>query len=613
MFKVEGATREQQRVIFHTDGPAEVFAGPGSGKTFTLTCRTARLINDGIVPDRILLLTFTNKAAGEMRQRILDYVGDIGYDVVSGTFHGFCVRILIRYGKTINFPRINILSSGECVSMIRRLRDTIDKGGKCTPSPKQCLGIFSRSSNTGVPMGTLISGDIKIKGCDAKAVSSLYKAYQDEKRLEGVLDFDDILIYTAFMLENVAWVRDILVDEYRHIMIDEYQDTNMLQARIVKVLASRHRNIMVVGDVNQSIFGFRGADYKNILFFQGEYPDAKRFTLTKNFRSVAEIVEVANNVIVATCKGEKTLLQAHRDGEGTVFIEEFPNPMGEGEWISTYILELLQQGISPSDIAVLYRNNFHATVVEGFLKGVGIPYSRSRGNSFADGEHIQDIIAFLRVLFGNKTAWIRVFSLIDGVGAKTAEKLYQQYVVEKAAPGTNKYVKEALDIIKWAQSVTMPETSEQVYTLCQDAMRQYAKYFRQKWTEEKEILRRKKDMLYILSFASKVTTLDDFLCFFLMDDEVEEEDGEHEQAPNVSLTTIHGAKGKEWRIVFLIQCSDGNFPSWNAEDLEEEWRLFYVAITRPKDALIITHTTKGIGKSDKIQRASQFLSRLGEK
>jgi len=610
----QALTHNQQKVVQHREGPALVIAGPGSGKTHAITYRVAYMIEHGIAPWNILLLTFTKKAAKEMLNRVKNLVGDDAQKVYGGTFHSVAARALFKHSEQLGYAgQISILDQGDAIELVGSLRKQFNTTVPL-PSSRKIQSVFSRSVNTQTNLCHLIAQSPDFNDCQS-AVVALMQQYRLEKQRMNLVDFDDLLVEFRRLLQEYANLRTVYSNRHKYIIIDEYQDTNRIQADIALALASQHQNLLVVGDDCQSIYGFRGADIRNILTFTEMFPDAAVYQLTENFRSHPPIVSVANALIAkAEEKLEKTLTSVSTDMSIRPEVVPCSSQMGQAEYVAQQIKKYHEKGIPYDEIAVLYRNGYHANLLDMFLTTRRIPYIKVGGVKLTESVHIKDILSFLRVRANprDKISWQRVLRMCPGVGEKTAEKTLKvieqtEDVVSALAilDGKQKYKVSLRELGKFLHTLDITISAKDLLTLTWEY---YEPIFEEKF-ESSTFEYRRFGIEHLLAFAEteEYTTLTGFLAEFVLSAEQTKQKQEY----SVTLTTIHSAKGLEFSVVFIIECIEGALPSYRAENIEEELRLLYVAVTRAKHHLIVTYpeTIMRNGKSEDAE-ASRFLAGL---
>ncbi|HEY1716840.1 MAG TPA: ATP-dependent helicase [Verrucomicrobiae bacterium] len=629
---------QQLAAVTAPPGPALVIAGAGSGKTRTLTYRVAYLLEQGIPPDRILLLTFTNKAAGEMMRRVSDLIGKELRELWGGTFHSIGARILRSHADALGYQRdFTILDRDDAKDLIKAcVADAgIETKGTHFPKPEVLNEIFSLAVNTHKTANEILDSQYSYFSQFAAQIADLGERYVKRKRSTNGMDFDDLLALWLKLLQENADVREHYQRRFQFILVDEYQDTNKLQGDLIDLLAARTQNVTVVGDDAQSIYAWRGANFLNILEFPKRYPNAKVFKIETNYRSTPEILKVANAAIAANAKQfAKELAPSRKSGMKPALIA-CVDAAQQSAFIAQRVLELRDEGVVMNQIAVLYRSHFHALELQLELTKRQIPFSITSGIRFFEQAHIKDATAFLKFIANprDEIAFKRLAQLLPGVGAKAAEKLWQSFQIEVQTPKSKTPLAVALQdsiarvpkktVLSWAQFTatiaqledeTVRKSASKMLRLVIDAG--YDDYLKETFANYRLRL---DDLEQLAAFAFQFGTVEEFLTQLALLTNVEAEgDKSQNDDEKIRLSTIHQAKGLEFEIVFVIMLCDGMFPSARSMDStdgeEEERRLFYVAITRAKNELYLSYPLirGGYGNSgnDAFQSPSRFLSEI---
>lgn len=616
---------EQLDVVLHGDGVCLVLAGAGSGKTRTITYRVAYLIERGIQPSEILLLTFTNKSAHEMRDRAERLLGSSIEGMWAGTFHSIANRILRSYADRLGFDRsFTILDTEDSKSLIKQtLKELkIDTTSKRFPSPNVCLNILSYTRNVcGSVLGTLELKYPDLVDLEPDLVR-LSGRYAERKRLSQAMDFDDLLIYLLELLE-MPDVGEQLASSFKFVLVDEYQDTNALQARIVNRFASIHGNMLVVGDDAQSIYGFRGADIQNILNIPYEYQGAKIYKLLTNYRSTPQILALANDSLSHNKdQYQKELVGLRSGGEKPQLIPS-ASARQEAQYVAEQILTLRSGGMALSQIVVLFRATSHSQQLEMELLKRDIPYEYRGGLKLFERAHIKDVVSFLRVQHNPKDeqAWKRLLLMQPGIGEVMAEKLAQQFIqsddlatlvsspISLSAKANIGW--DALRAILLAFQSHPTSPSELIRSVASSSYQLYLEREHPNWRDRLE------DIEQFAIFAEQYQDLTSFLGDVMLYDDVfamREQEGKKYDEERMILSTIHQAKGLEWDTVFIIHLADGSFPNKRAlmeeNGVEEERRLFYVAVTRARKKLFLTYPLTMGTDVLVLNRPSQFLDEV---
>lgn len=631
---LEGLNPAQARAVEHAEGPLLIMAGAGSGKTKVLTCKIARLLAIGVAPYNILAITFTNKAAAEMRERVDKLVGSQAKDVWLSTFHSFCARFLRREIEAIDGYQRNfiIYDSSDSQTVVKSCLKELNLDEKqYVPSGIQAAISGAKNALQGVRAFERAADTFYME-----KVAEVYKLYQKKLHSNNALDFDDLLMLTVTLLEEHE---DILVRyqaRFKYILIDEYQDTNQAQYLLAKLLAAKYRNLCVVGDADQSIYGWRGADIRNIMDFEKDYPEAKVIKLEQNYRSTKNILAAANAVIEHNVERKpKELWTENSTGEKiTCYLAA--DERDEAQFIAHTIMK--QKTIfntAYGDIALLYRTNSQSRVIEEGLMRAGIPYTMVGGLKFYDRKEIKDILAYLRVIF-NPADTVSLTRIINvpkrGLGDATIAKLSEYAnanamtlfdVVSNAdlVPGLTARVKRPLEIfaelifnmMSYQQNLSVMELMERVM--------QESGYIAELEAEKKpENETRLENLKEFLSVAKdfqqgdEVPNLENFLSQVALVSDIDNADLEDDR---VTLMTLHSAKGLEYPIVFMTGMEEGLFPHsrtlMNETEIEEERRTCYVGITRARRKLYLTNAKMRMiyGKTVCYPQ-SRFLSEIPE-
>ena len=630
---------QQLAAVTAPPGPALVIAGAGSGKTRTLTYRVAYLLEQGIPPDRILLLTFTNKAAGEMMQRISDLLGHELRALWGGTFHSIGARILRLHAETLGYQRdFTILDRDDAKDLIKAslLDAKIDTKDKHFPKADVLNEIFSLAANTHQTIAELVEGKFSYFAAFTEQIADQHRRYLARKRATNGMDFDDLLVLWLRLLQDHADVREHFQRRFQFILVDEYQDTNKLQGDLIDLLAARHHNVTVVGDDAQSIYAWRGANFANILDFPKRYPGAKVFKIETNYRSTPEILNVANAAIAANVNQfAKELSPARKSGVKPALVQ-CHDAGQQAAFIAQRALELREEGTSLNQICVLYRSHFHALELQLELTRRQIPFSITSGIRFFEQAHIKDATAFLKFVANPKdeVSFKRLVLLLPGIGAKGAEKIYQSFTARMAGGELKMETKLATALqsctkaipkkaaVPWAQFVatiaqleddSTRRSAAKMLRLVMDAG--YDDYLKETFDNYE---RRLEEIQQLAEFAFQFGTVEEFLTQLALLTNVEAEEDPQDDTEKIKLSTIHQAKGLEFEVVFVIMLCDGMFPSARSSESndseEEERRLFYVSITRAKNELYLCYPNirGGFGASgaDTFQSPSRFLSEI---
>jgi DNA helicase-2/ATP-dependent DNA helicase PcrA len=606
-----------------TEKPILCIAGAGSGKTRVIVHRVSYLIEKGVDPQSILLLTFTRKAANEMLQRVETLLKDKNVSkVTGGTFHSFASFVLRRYGNMLQLPpNFTIIDSGDSEDIIDLIRSELRFNSKDKRFPKKgrILDIISYSRNKKSSIKDVIREQYSGLENYIPAIELIFSGYTKYKKLSQIFDFDDLMDVLNESLKTNQRFREALQNAYQYIMVDEFQDTNAVQNEIVNQIAGKHRRIMVVGDDAQSIYAFRGADYENILRFPEVYPDCLVVKIEENYRSNQYILDFTNSIIENAYVGYKKKLYTKNKTKHIPLIKRTYNQEDEAVFIVDRIAELNEQGISLDQMAILNRADWHNRYIQAELNKRGIPYVVVGGFKFNERMHIRDIVAYLRLTFNpaDAVSWHRVLKYIGGIGQVTASSLIT--TLQRSAGNftfevfkQKKFYEELLQLGRMLSKASHPE-----YTLTQkiEIIRDY--YAPLLKAREEDYLTRMQDVDVLIDLSRKYRSLDNFLSDFALDppsnrmaDQSRPFINEGEEAGKLTISTVHSAKGLEWYAVFVPHALDGMFPSnraTNIEEMEEERRLFYVACSRAKEELYITFPRNVFSYDAFFHLPSRFL------
>ncbi len=596
----EDLNEAQLEAVKSKDGPILVIAGAGSGKTKTLTYRVARLIEDGIKPENILLLTFTKKAAAEMLSRATIVLDNRCEKVAGGTFHSFANIILRKYSKLLGLKNnFTIMDRADCEDVINHIVGQLfPKKEKRFPKKSTLLDIYSKSINKVTPTKQIIADEFpQFAHCEDKIIE-VHKAYVAYKRENSVLDYDDLLLYIKLLLENNDELRKRLSNEYKYIMVDEYQDTNTLQADVIRLLASEHNNIMAVGDDAQSIYSFRGANFRNILDFPKLFENTKIIKLEQNYRSTQNILKLTNEIISkAKEKYTKNLFSNIVSPQVPALICAKDTQM-EADFICQRILELLDEDISLSDICVLTRNARMSYNLEIELSKRAIPFQKFGGPKFMETAHIKDVVAHLRVILNpdDVISLTRILLLLKGVGASTVNNIMPIIKGDlnpdiKLLPSNKS--QSLTPLFNTLGQLRDYSTTKKPEEIVSAVINYYRPILKDKYDD---FSKREKDLDHFEYLSTQYSNLEDFISDLALEPPDASIEGMYKKNSDdeaLTISTIHSAKGLEWDSVFIIGAVDGRFPSaysFNSEEeMDEELRLMYVATTRAKNNLYITY------------------------
>jgi DNA helicase-2/ATP-dependent DNA helicase PcrA len=627
-FKIKYAellNEAQLAAVTHRDGPLLVVAGAGSGKTRTLIYRVARLIESGVPPGAILLLTFTRRAAQEMLARVERLVGESSRAVAGGTFHSFANTVLRRFGGVMGLkPNFTILDRSDMEDVLNLLRTRVGLASRERRFPKKgtLAEVISMARNKQRDLKEEIELDFPHLLEHEAEIVELAAKYDEYKRERGILDYDDLLYRMLELLQQYQRAREQLSDTYRYIMIDEYQDTNLVQAELVRLLSMRHQNVMAVGDDAQSIYSFRGANFRNIMDFPRLFPNARIIKLEENYRSLQGILDVANEVISRAAEKYTKALFTRRKGEFRPLLVRAQDEHMQSRFVAERILELREEGMELSEMAVLFRSSFHSFDLELELQRRDIPFIKRGGFKFIETAHIKDVLAHMRIVANptDAVSWLRALTIVPGVGHRTAERAIETLVsapdptkelarlAGAAAPRAAGGFRRLSSLLK-AIGVEGMSPADQLAIV----LEYYLPLMRDAYPDDYP--KRERDLEHFQNITQRYRSLEQMLADMALEPPNDSLDGvlaTDEDEGYLTLSTIHSAKGLEWRVVFLIWAAEGRFPgpmSSDFEELEEERRLMYVAGTRARDELYLIYPIHMFDRSRgfTLGRASRFL------
>ncbi len=625
----------QYEAVTTIDGPLLIVAGAGTGKTRTLVFRVARLIETGVRPESVLLLTFTRRAAQSMLSRAASLADERCQRVSGGTFHSMAHSVLRRNSEIAGVHRMFTVfdqsDTEDLIDLVRR-QTGLTTRDRNFPRKRTIGAIFSMSANKLLSIEEVVRNHYPQFFHATEDLEKLFKAFEQYKRERHLLTYDDLLTRLVEALEASEELRLKLSNQYRYIMVDEYQDTNRLQARIVRLIASSHDNVAVVGDECQSIYSFRGASFRNMLEFPELFPAARVIKLEENFRSAQPILDVANTIISEASESyAKQLFSRTADGPPPVLVEA-SDENEQSRFVVQRIEELREEGVPFHEMAVLFRAGSHSFDLEIEMGRHGIPFRKFGGIKFAESAHIKDALAFLRVAVNpsDTISWFRMLKLLDQIGDATVEQILDHLSVEKkefrtqrAREGLFKKLKQFParasykdQLIKLAHVLGSIVEHKTVRAQLSAVERFYRPILQATYDDHP---RRQKEMEHLISIAKRYRSTEELLSDIALDPvETALAESQARGQGFVTLSTVHSAKGLEWNTLFTIWMADGWFPSsraWDAfEDLEEERRLLYVAATRAKQHLYFISpmssydTTQGISHGG----VSRFLDAIPE-
>jgi DNA helicase-2/ATP-dependent DNA helicase PcrA len=617
----------QLEAVTHATGPLLVIAGAGSGKTRTLTYRAAYLVEKGVAPAAILLLTFTRKASQEMLRRAAQLLDDRCEKISGGTFHSFANAMLRKYASHIELdPSFGILDRVDSENLIGILRKEMqpDTKHRAFPRKKTLADIFSRAINKGLAIEEIIDIDYPHFAPYLEVIHQLYKNFEARKRDHHFLDYDDLLVFFHRLLEANPEIRQRISSSYQYIMVDEYQDTNKIQAEILYLLTNVNRNIMVVGDDAQSIYAFRGANFRNIIDFPKMFAGTRIVALEENYRSVQPILTLTN-VIISRAKERYTKnLFTRKSGGASPVIVNAEDEYSQSRFVIDQIKNLQHQGVALNEIAVLFRASFHSFDLEIELSREGISFLKMGGFKFVESAHIKDVLAHLRVMANvyDRVSWYRILLLVEKVGPKNAAKIFEAIIKEKS--GYTGLLSAKMERIKGLERLMQLISSLDAHPMTiaqmgQVVMDYYLPILKETYDDHP---RRARDLEHLIEIMGRYKNLNQFLTDMALEPptisfENSLYDGTS-ATDRLILSTIHSAKGLEWQAVFVIWALDGRFPSVHTlhkeEELEEELRLMYVAATRAKEKLFFTYPGNVYDRNTglMLNRPSRYLDGIAD-
>lgn len=616
-----GATKlnaAQRAVAAWTGGPMVVSAGAGTGKTAAIAATVASLVKRGVAPALILLLTFTKKAARELLRRATAMLDDRCQQVAGGTFHAWAAGVLRRYGRFIGLaPNFTILDQGDAADVIQLLR--VEHGVADTarrfPRKETLASIFSRHRNRLEPIRAVVESEAPQFLSDVQEIEALFSSYQRHKWTHSQVDYDDLLELVLELLVTQPRIAAKLSRAHQFVLVDEYQDTNRLQARLLRALAVTHDNVLVVGDELQSIYRFRGAEVRNITQFSHLFPGANVLMLTENYRSTQQVLDVANEVIAsAQTPYAKVLTAVNPDGPvPRLVVADDENT--QSVFIADKIMQFREEGTGLDEMAVLFRSSHLSADLERELAVRNVPFEKFGGLKFFEAAHIKDVLAHLKVLANplDSAAWMRILQLVEGIGPKTALTITKTMVTQGNHVGLARQSSKATGLLDLEDLL-----DRLAKHLCPPGamLDLVAKYY------DPILLRRfdnahhrRQDLDQLVAMSSRYKQLDTMLTELALeapDRSGARTDRTDDEDEVLTLSTIHSAKGLEWKVVFVLNVSDGAMPSGRAgpdpEEIEEERRLLYVAVTRAKRRLYLSYPVRGFTRgSAYLSKPSRFL------
>ncbi|HSN90890.1 MAG TPA: ATP-dependent helicase [Anaeromyxobacteraceae bacterium] len=634
---VQGLLNDQQIAVVEAgDGPILVVAGAGSGKTRTLTWRVARLLHDGLAPESILLLTFTNKAAREMLRRVGEVCRVDTRRIAGGTFHHVAHQLLREHGGELGYERgTSILDREDARDLMGAAiaECGLAVGARRFPRSDVLLDLVSMAVNTQTPLDEVVADRRPQFLPLTEEILRVARRYAERKHGMNAMDFDDLLLNWKILLAEREPVRRALAGRFRHVLVDEYQDTNRLQGDVVDLLARDHRNLCVVGDDAQSIYSFRGAHFANILEFEKRYPDARRFDLTVNYRSTPQILALANASIAHNVRQFEKELSSVREAGTLPAVVPCRDVHQQARFVAQRVLEVRDEGIPLPEIAVLYRAHHHSMEIQFELARRGIPFVVRSGVRFFEAAHVKDVLAHLRFVRnpGDELALKRCLRITPGIGTATAESVWNAFaarrgrgqgsagellapeVAAQVPPRGRAGYRRLVDLFRaLARRPTCDLPGESIEKVLEEG---YEDYLRAEFLNADS---RVEDVRQLAEYARGYEDTEAFLAEIALLTELSAETVSEGGEPDekMVLSSVHQAKGLEWRAVFVVWLADGRFPSAQAlrdrDGEEEERRLFYVACTRARDELYLAFPMVAAPRDRErvVMKASRFLEEL---
>jgi DNA helicase II / ATP-dependent DNA helicase PcrA len=618
----------QVEAVRHGEGPALVVAGAGSGKTWTLACRVAYLVQQGVPPERILLLTFSRRAARELLRRADRLLGDARAGAVwGGTFHAVANRLLRIYGRQLGLdPAFTVLDQADGADLMQLVREDLGLAAKERRLPRKdtLAAIYSHAVNAGERLRHVLEAQFPWCASELDGIRAVFEEYGRRKREQHLLDYDDLLLFWAAL--GASPLADEVERRFDHVLVDEYQDTNPLQARILGDLRRHNRNLLVVGDDAQAIYSFRAATVRNILDFPLQFPGTRLIKLERNYRSTRPLLEASNAVIALARERHDKTLWSDRPSRFRPTLRTCLDEPGQAQAVCEAVLAHHAEGTALREQAVLFRAGYHADLLELELTRRGVPYVKYGGLKFLEAAHVKDVLAVLRILDNpyDEVAWFRVLQLMEGVGPATARRLLAELGVRPARP-------DPLDRIS---SVAVPVPLGELAATLTDCRGQAAAepppavqigrirrflepIFERRYSSPSSRLA---DVDQLEQLAGGYRARGPFISELVLDPP--QSTGDLAGPPLLDedylvLSTIHSAKGGEWDVVHVIHAADGMIPSDMAtgddERVEEERRMFYVALTRARHRLHVYfplryyHAGRGLSDAHSYAQLTRFL------
>jgi DNA helicase-2/ATP-dependent DNA helicase PcrA len=623
---------DQARAATFGDAPLLIIAGAGTGKTRTLIHRVAALVERGVSAERILLLTFTRRAASEMLSRAERLVGSAGSRVHGGTFHSVAHRLLRQFGPAAGLPSdFTIMDQGDAEDLMQLSRGALGfaKTNKRFPKKESLHYLYSRHVNTELPLDELLHREMPQFLEYEEQIISLFADYTIRKQERNLVDYDDLLLFWATMLEASPELRQRIAGLYEHVLVDEYQDTNLLQARILRGMCGGGGKLTVVGDDAQSIYSFRGAHFRNILDFPKQFPGATLVTLAQNYRSTQPILTLSNTVISRAEERFTKELYTSREGGEKPWLVTAKDEAQQTRFVVDRVLQLHEAGTPLREMAVLFRAGYMSADLEIELANRKIPFEKWGGLKFLEAAHVKDVLAFLRVSENprDEVSWYRILMLMPGIGDATARTMMESMQERSwdpdafthliAPPRARDAHRSLAALLRQLRGVANAAGEEAGVKVSSDIVAVRAVYdavLKEKYDRPEARLA---DLDQLRTIAAGYPSRTAFLAALALDPPSSTQDlagGSESESDALVLSTVHSAKGKEWKAVFVIWAVDGWFPASRSvedpDELEEERRLMYVALTRAKDELAVVYPMQVYGSRRGAEYSFDQLSRF---
>ncbi len=623
---------EQAAAATFGTGALLIIAGAGTGKTRTLVYRVAHLLNEGVPPDRILLLTFTRRSAQEMLSRVERLVGNASRQVHGGTFHATGHRLLRRFGGAAGVASdFSIMDQSDAEDLMQLSRASLafaDAKKKRFPKKETLHYIYSRHVNTGIPIEEMLRKEYPLFLDYTQQIRDIFADYTTRKAARNLVDYDDLLLFWLAMLEESPSLGAKIAGLYDYILVDEYQDTNVLQARVLRAMCRGHTNISVVGDDAQSIYSFRGASFRNILDFPRDFEGTTMIALEENYRSTQPILDATNTLISRAEERFTKNLWTKREGGERPWLVSVQDEQQQTKFVVERILELHEEGIPLREMAVLFRAGYMSADLEIELANRKIPFEKWGGLKFLEAAHVKDVLAFLRILENprDEVSWYRILMLLPGIGEATARQLiegmardaWDPKAFQRAAPPPRARAAHTALGLLLERLQNSPDTEGSVAMDIARVRTLYDDILRERYDR---VDPRLADLEQLQMIAGGYPSRTAFLSALALEPPEATQDlglgGEDREKDTLILSTVHSAKGKEWDAVFVIWAVDGWFPMsralGNDDELEEERRLMYVAMTRARNHLAVTYPLNAYstrrGADYSIDQLTRFIDR----